>query len=226
MTKVFNNFCAEYDFEKHEQVWKNQSKEFRQFWHRKILDDNYPELSEADMDCVIKFFDRTFKGSKEFRENGGECVASANIRRRMWYKALQGLKNTQDIREIVHQIFMTENDNLKINLVNKLEKVNQKNKNCLTGKNAIILNALIFTYNPDKYLSVLSIDHRFVLMNFFGFGDSTQYDTYGEQVIKMNNDIILGFKEKYNIDVNPRALSWFIYNQLDKKWGKGPFNIF
>ena len=31
ITKLFNNFLTEYNFEKHEQVWKKQSEEFRQF---------------------------------------------------------------------------------------------------------------------------------------------------------------------------------------------------
>jgi len=93
---------------------KTKAKNFDNFWHRKILDDNYPELSEADMDCVIKFLIGRSKDQKEFRENGGECVASANIRRRMWYKALQGLKKYTRYKRNCSPNFMTENDNLKI----------------------------------------------------------------------------------------------------------------
>lgn len=212
ITKLFNNFCAEYNFEKHEQTWKKQSEEFRRFWSEKILNDNYPELSEIDMDYVIRFFDCKAKGARQFAENDGEHAALAGIQQGIWYKALESLKNRQDIREILNQIFEAKDDSIKINLINKLEKINPKNG--LTGKSVIILNAFLFTYNPDKYLSMLSVNHRLPFIDFFGLGDSKQYKTYGEQVIKTNRDIISGFKEKYSIDTTPRALSEFIYKQL------------
>lgn len=219
ITKLFNDFRTKYNSEKSENIWKKQSEEFRRFWREKILDDNYPELSEIDMDNVIRFFDKNAKGAREFRENGGEYTAKAGIYQGMWYRALKDLKNKKDIKEIVNQIFTTENDNLKIDLVNKLEKINQKNKNGLTGRSAVILNALLFTYNPDKYLSMLSVvNHRLPFIDFFELGDSKQYKTYGEQVIKTNGDIISGFKEKYGINTTPRALSVFIYEQLEQAY--------
>lgn len=228
ITKIFNDFYAEYNFEKHEQVWKNQSEEFRQFWREKVINDSYPALSEADMDYVIRFFDTNSKGAREFRENGGEHAGKAGIYQGMWYRALKGLKNEKDIREILNQIFEAKDDGLKIDLVNKLEKVNQGNGNGLTGRGAVILNALLFTYSPDKYLCMLSLNHRFALMDFFGLGDSKQYKTYGEQVIKTNNDIVMGFKEKYGVDTTSLALSWFVYDEHLKKnyyWKKaGDFN--
>ncbi len=214
--KIFNDFRAEYNFEKHEQVWRKQSEEFRQFWREKVLNGNYPELLEEDMDYVIRFFDKNAKGAREFRENGGEHAAKAGIYQGMWYRALKDLKNKQDIRELLNQIFEAKNDNLKIDLVNKLEKVNQKNKNGLTGRSANILNALLFTHSPDKYLSVLSVNHRFVLIDFFELGDSKQYKTYGEQVIKTNDDMISGFKEKYGVDTTFMALSDFVCKDLEK----------
>lgn len=213
--KLFNEFRAEYDFEKHEQVWKRQSKEFRRFWNEKILNDDYPELSKIDMDYVIRFFDAKATGAKEFRENGGEHAANAGIRPKMWHRALKDLKNKQDIKKIVNQIFIAKNNNSKIDIINKLEKVNEKNG--LTGRNAVILNALLCVYDPNKYLTMLStMSHRLPFIDFFEFGDSKQYRTYGEQVINTNRDIISGFKEKYGIDITPNALSNFIYGQLDK----------
>ncbi len=216
ITKIFNDFYAEHNFEKHEQVWKNQSEEFRQFWREKVINDNYPALSEADMDYVIRFFDTNSKGAREFRENGGEHAGKAGIYQGMWYRALKGLKNKKDIREILNQIFEAKDEGLKIDLINKLEKVNQGNGNGLTGRGAVILNVLLFTYSPDKYLSMLLLSHRFALIDFFGLGNPKQYKTYGEQVIKTNNDIVLGFKEKYGVDTTPMALSYFVYEYLEK----------
>ncbi|MFZ2970495.1 MAG: PDDEXK nuclease domain-containing protein, partial [Minisyncoccia bacterium] len=82
----------------------------------------------------------------------------------------------------------------------------------------IILSALLFTHNPDKYLNMLLVKHRSSLMDFFELGDSKQYRTYGEQVIKTNIDIISGFKEKYNISATPMALSGFAYTYLENNY--------
>jgi CRISPR/Cas system-associated exonuclease Cas4 (RecB family) len=94
-------------------------------------------------------------------------------------------------------------------------KVNPKNKNGLTGKSGIVLGALLFTYDPTKYLSMLSINHRIALINFFELCDKNQYKSYGEQIIKTHNDIIAAFKNKFEIDIDTRALSCFIYSNLD-----------
>lgn len=212
--KLFNDFCIEYNPENKKEVFKKQSEEFRQFWSERICNGG-PELSEIEMDYIIRFFDLKAKGARQFRENGGECAALAGIHQKMWYKALKSLKDRQDIREILNQIFEAKDDNSKIDFVNKLEKVNNKSGNGLTGKNAIILNALLFTNSPDKYISMLSIGHRFAFIKFFGLGDLRQYKTYGEQVIKTNKDITFGFKEKYGINTTPRALSEFTYNKLE-----------
>ena len=215
ITKLFNDFCTEYNPEKEKEVFKKQSEEFRRFWNEKICNGS-PELLESDMDYVIRFFDLHAKGVGQFRENGGECAALAGIHQKMWYKALKSLKDRQDIREILNQIFEAKNDNTKIDLVNKLERVNKKNSNNLTGGKAVVLNALLFTNSPDKYLSMLSTGHRFLFIKIFRIGDLRQYKTYGEKVIKTNKDIILGFKEKYGINATPRTLSEFTYNKLEE----------
>ena len=218
IVKLFNNFTAEYDFKENEQVWKNQSEEFRQFWREKIMNNNYPELSEEDMDHVIRFFCSRARGAGEFKRSGGKAAALANIYQGLWYKAFRSLKKKKDIREKLNQIFTIEDENQRIILVDELEKMNQENRNGLTGKEAIILNAFLFTYNPDKYLPMLSTVHRLALIDFFNLGNPKQYKTYGEQVIKTHNDIVLGFKEKYEIVATPIELDSFIYGCLLKNY--------
>lgn len=215
ITKIFNNFRAEYDFEKHDRVWERQSEEFRQFWREKIMDKE-AIMSDEDMDYVIRFFDQKARGAKEFRESGGEHAARANIWQGMWYRALKAVKENSDIKKLMDQIFNTENSESRIDLVNKLWKINQGKNNGLTGKSAIILTALLFTYAPDRYLSMLSVNHRFALIEFLEFGSLNQYVSYGEQVIKTHEDIIQGFKNKYEVDIKPQALSVFVYEWLDK----------
>jgi len=214
--EIFREFQDEYDFEKLKQIWKNQSEEFRKFWEDKILNENYPELSESDMNYVIKFFDEKARGAKEFRENGGLHAARANIFQGQWYRALKSIKNNQDIKGILDDILKTNDDDIKVKLVNKLKEVNEKYKNGLTGKKAIILNAILFTYSSDEYVSMLSLEHRFTLIEFFDFGKREKYESYGEQIVNTNRDIISSFKDKFDINIPAHLLSYFIYNRLEK----------
>jgi len=214
--EIFREFQDEYDFEKLKQIWKNQSEEFRKFWEDKILNKNYPELSESDMDHVIKFFDQKARGAKEFRENGGLHAARANIFQGQWYRALKSIKNNQDIKGILDDILKTNDGDIKVGLVNKLKEVNEKYKNGLTGKKAVILNAILFTYSSDEYVSMLSLEHRFTLIEFFDFGKREQYESYGEQIVNTNRDIISSFKDKFDINIPAHLLSYFIYDWLDR----------
>ena len=217
ITKIFNDFRAEYDFEKHAQVWINQSEEFRRFWREKIMDDKVV-MSDEDMDRVIRFFDTKAGGARAFRESGGEHAGRANIWKGQWYRALKAIKEKPDIKKILDRILNMEDSEIRVDLVNKLWEANQGNKNGLTGEKAIILGALLFVYSPNKYLSMLSVKHRFELIDFLEIGNSNQYKSYGEQVIKTHDDIRLGFKNKYDINIEPRALSYFIYEWLDRDY--------
>ncbi|MGB2762747.1 MAG: HNH endonuclease [Minisyncoccales bacterium] len=224
--KLFNHppfeyiprWCRDIDIEAHERTIKKQGEEFREFWHSKILNSDYQELSESDMNRVILFFDSTASGSREFQENGGVPIAKANLRKPQWYKALRALKHNQDIREILNKILTEKDDNVIIDLINELEKVNRGNGNSLTGKGTVVLSAILFTYNPNKYLSMLLLNHRLALIDFFGLDNSHSYQTYGEQITGTNNDIISGFKNNFGIDTTLFKLSVFIYCQLDGKY--------
>lgn len=126
----------------------------------------------------------------------------------------KSLKDHDDIKEQLNKIFLTQNDSDLIDLINKLEKSNEKYKNSLTGKNAVTLNALLYINNPNKYISCISLDHRSQIMKTFGLGNFEQYKSYGEKIIKSNSEIIYGFREKFGINITPRALSVFFYSPV------------
>lgn len=213
------DWCLDVDAKEDEIVLKEQSKEFQRFWREKILNNDYPKLSESDMNRVILFFDNTAKGSKEFKESGGVSCAKANLRMTQWYTTLRSLKEKKDIQSIVNQVFTEEDDAVIIDLLNELEKINKGSGNGLTSAGTIALSAILFTFNPDRYLTMLHLAHRLALIDFFGFGDRQNYRTLGEKIINAKNDIISGFKEKFGINTTPFQLSFFIYCHLDGKYG-------
>lgn len=219
ITKLFNEFLAGYDVEKHRQVWIEHEKTFKEFWKTKILTYGKTPLSEtADYDPIIRIIDVKARG---FNRETDEAVAHVGLYQGTWYRIFNDLKEQEAVRTTMDKIFKSDEERVLIEMVNRLEKENEKNKNGLTGRNANALNALLFMNNPDKFLSSVSLNHRSQLIEAFGFGDTGAYKTYGEKVIKSNSDIISGFKEKFGIEASPRTISNFIYSPaMNSRWKK------
>lgn len=206
--KLLDEFLATYDVEKHRTVWLQHSKTFREFWKTKILTYGKTPISEGDYDAIIRLIDVKARG---FNKETDEAVAHVGLYQGIWYRIFNDLKEKSDIRTTLNKIFNSDEERVLLEMVNRLEKENEDNKNGLTGKHANALNALLFINKPDNFLSSVSLSHRFQVIEAFGFGDPREYKTYGEKVIKSNRDIIAGFKEKLGIDASPRTISMFFY---------------
>ncbi len=206
--KLFDEFLATYDVEKHRAVWIQHSKTFGEFWKTKILTYGKTLISEGDYDAIIRLIDVRARG---FNGETDEAVAHVGLYQGIWYRIFNDLKEKNNIRTTLDKIFKSDEERVLIEMVTRLEKENEDNRNGLTGKNANALNALLFINKPDNFLSSVSLSHRFQIIEAFGFGDPNAYKTYGEKVIKSNRDIIIGFKEKLGITASPRTISMFIY---------------
>jgi hypothetical protein len=209
----FERFSSEYDFNSFTEIWRNQKNVFKDFWNNKILNKKI-ELSIFDTDAIIRLLDTKARG----HQKTDVAVAHVGQPQGVWERLFKELKEKEDIKGTLNDIFVLSDemhiDNVRlIDLINKLKKQNEKNKNGLTGEgSAVILNTLLFINNPDKFISCVSLKHRSQVMKAFDLGLFEQYKSYGEKIIKSNFDIINGFKEKYGIDTAPRALSVFLYS--------------
>jgi len=206
--KTFNEIIANYDFNKYDEIWKKQSEEFKSFWKEYILDTNR-KVSDLDFDPIIRMLDRKAKG---FNSESDYAVAATYIRQGTWYRTFNDLKNKKDLRECMDKIFNLENDEKLIEEINRLEKINSLNKNGLTGKNANVLNALLFLNNPKYYISTVSFKHRNQIIDYFQFNKPDMNATYGEQVIKSNRSILSGFSSKLTGNWSPRTIAFYIYS--------------
>ncbi len=219
--KLFNDFLRDYDVEKHRIVWEKQSKEFRDFWQNKILNKDYSIIPEADLDPIIRILDYLGRGSGEFREAGGEPVAKPYIHQGAWYRMFKSLKENENIRQTLDSLFKATDSESKIGLIDKLKEINEDKGNGLTGEKGVILNDLLFAYNPNQYICVVSLEHRSRIIDYFGLGNNEahQLASYGEKIVQTNEEIISGFKEKYDIDTTPRALTQFFYSdKVEPLW--------
>lgn len=203
---LFKQFSPEYDSARKAEVWENQRQLFKRFWNDKILSPA-SELTVDDTDAIIRLLDIKGRG----RQRTDEAIANTGIRQGLWERLFDTLKSKQDIRVTMDQIFAETDDSKLVGLIDRLTKENKNNKNGLTGNSAVILNALLFINDPTRFLSVVSLSHRFQIMRAFDLGRPDEFKSYGEQIILSNRRVIDGFRDKYGIETNPRDLSEFFY---------------
>lgn len=207
---LFKQFLFEFDSPRQAEVWEYQRQDFKRFWNDKILNPA-SELTVADTDAIIRLLDIKGRG----RQRTDVSVANTGIRQGLWERLFDQLKNKKDIQQTLNRIFAEPDESKLIVLLNHLKEENQNNGNGLTGKSAVVLNALLFINTPMKFLNMVSLSHRFQVMRAFELGNPDEFKTYGEQIILSNRRIIDGFRDKYGIDANPRDLSEFLYTPLN-----------
>jgi len=190
-------------------VWPEYQNVFNDFWNTKIMNDKVA-LDDADIDPIIRMLDQNGKGNRK----GAIVVAKAFIRMGMWYRAFRSLKESEELRNKLNQIFTIVDDNQLIRLLNEFETLNKENNNGLTGKNAVIINALLCLNNPTYFVSAVSLEHRRKIIDFL-YNQAFELKTFGERVVLTNRKIIDYFRS-INILDNSRKISLFLYSIKDK----------
>jgi hypothetical protein len=201
-------------------IWKEHQKSFRQFWQSKILRNTKSSaLSETgDYDPIIKLIDSKARG---FNRRTDVAIATVGLRQSMWHRMFNDLVEKKDIKETLNQIFNTASIPDLIRLVDRLADQNERHRNGLTGKRANALNALLVLNEPDQFISCVSLKHRFWILTAFGWGKPDEYNSYGEQVILSNKDVIEGFRRTCGSTGTTREISKFLYSDSIKElWFK------
>jgi len=199
------------NFKNQDEIFNDFSINFRKFWDNFILNDKIKILYDSDIDPIIRYIDANGKGNTK----NDFSLAKAGIRQGQWYRAFRSIKENNEIKKIFCKLFNSNNDNELIKYLNEFETMNKENKNGLTSKKAIILNGLMCLYNPNSYVSGLSLDHRIKMVKYLCNIDVSN-ESFGEKIIKSNRFILDYFKNK-NISASPRTISCFLYS-LKSVW--------
>ncbi len=67
LKKLYQEFIASYDAKEKDGIWKEHSETFRKFWENKIAKGLPEELSDGDIDVILKILDKHAKGNKNAR---------------------------------------------------------------------------------------------------------------------------------------------------------------
>src|SRR5271157_224167 len=196
-----------------EEIWRIQSTAFKTFWKEKVQNSVIKIIPESDLDVIIRYLDRNAKGNNR----NSISVAKTFIRMGMWYRVFKSLKEDIVLQDKFTEVLSATDDASLIKFVNELDEINHKNKNGLTGKNGVVLNALLFLNTPSYFMSVVSLAHRQLILKSFKFGDIDIYNSFGEKIIISNRLMLDGFK-KLNINGSPNAISCFLYRKIKNSW--------
>ncbi|MEW5816240.1 MAG: hypothetical protein AB1798_12695, partial [Spirochaetota bacterium] len=215
--RLFNDFLKNYDEETKNIIWKKHSEAFRSFWNDKILNGSIKEISESEVDQVIRILDRNGKGNTK----ADEAVAKVMIPQGAWRRMFKEIKQHGKLHELLNKIFVENNDGVRDKLIDELYKINEGRKNGLTGKSANAINTMLFAFNPDKYTSVVSLNDRKKVIDSFGFAGGPDFDndTAGKKITVSNTVILNGFRA-LGLTAHPRTVAIFLYHSPIKDFWK------
>jgi len=209
--KKYYNFKAQRNSSYIDSVWRLQNEAFRKFWENVVINES-ANLNQDELIEIIQIFDcHASRGGKETRKYEF-AVAHAVIYQTMWEGAFGKLKADKYARDTFDQVLKSVDSAVSIQKINELvEKVSISG---LTGKKGVMLNCILAGYDAFKYLSMVSLEHRFQCMNGLGINYHGNIEDlgYGEKIVFSNDDIMRFFKEQIDENTNARLVSEFLYS--------------
>lgn len=210
--RLFLDFSKKTIFDETDRRQKEHGALFRDFWQQKIVNPQIKELrEEADIDPIIRLLDVKAKGSS--REIPNYAVAQTGIRQGVWRRMFKHLKQDATLCEILSNLLSSREENERIKWIDRLKEANEGRGNGLTGNRANALNAILFLYYPSDFMSVVSLRHRFMILEKLELAKADDFlkESYGEQVIRSNRLLLEGLRKNYGLNGTPRQLSEFLY---------------
>ncbi len=208
LPELFADFLRNYDVEAKDAVWRQQSNAFRSFWTSKIRNPNSGQLSDSDIDDVVRILDRNGKGNTKT----SEAVAKAMIAQGAWRRMFTELKNNSKLSDAVNAVLVSVDATDCARSIDQLYQVNAKHKNNLTGKSGNAICAMMAAWDPRANLSVISLNDRRRLLSHFQF-EMPPLDslTIGNQIVRSNTVILNGFAA-LGVRGSARTVSVFLYS--------------
>ena len=194
-----------------ETIWDNKSAEYRTFWQNKILNSYEGDLTDDEIDLIVRILDTKGKGNTK----ESVSIANAMVPQGAWRKLFREIKSSDKIKRLLDSILKERNEDRLINLIDKLYLENQNRKNRLTGPSGNVINDFLFAYNPKEYVSIVSLNDRQKVIEHFHLDKGPDFtrDSIGTKIVTSNRAIIDGFKEILSsLEISPRRISDFLYS--------------
>ena len=143
-----------------------------------------------------------------------------------WRRMFHEICGNKKLAGVISNIFNESNDQKKIEFVDQLYKMNEGRKNNLTGRSGNAINAMLAAYDPMKNTSVISLKDRKLLIEYFEFPMTFDFDkaSSGMQFIETNRILLDNFRAAGAIG-SARTISRFCYSEKVKPLWKGEHTV-
>jgi Endonuclease NucS len=217
IASLFASFRRDYDAEAKDALWQQQSKAFREFWTSRVMGSSSGELPDSEIDEIVRILDRSGKGNTK----ASEAVARAMIAQGAWRRMFNQIKQNSKLAGILNEIFLEQDRAKRAASIDQLYRVNEKNKNNLTGRSGNAVCAMLAAWDPKANLSVVSLNDRRRVLDFFQSAGTSLDGTIGNQIVRTNDTVIESFKAA-GINGSARTISVFLYSPAVKPlWKPG-----
>jgi 5-methylcytosine-specific restriction enzyme B len=214
--ELFDLFLKEYDEESKKRIWRDQSSQFQRFWDERIMSQRSIDLTDEEIDLIIRILDSHGKGNTR----DSEAVAGVMIPQGAWRKMFRRLQKDNQVSEIIDRILKTKSAEESQILIDKLYALNKGESKImnLTGDSGNAIDCLLAAYDPFNNLSIVSLKDRNKLIKSLGIEYTPPSDSVGTQINKTSTLIKSKFKDGSLTD-NARTISDFAYHsEFTKIW--------
>lgn len=151
-----------------------------------------------------------------------EGVSKQVIHQNQWRDSLSKIKEYISISSEIDKLLNSTNEDESAQLLDDIQEKAGKHKPNLfrlSGEEFVPLNIFIFINDPEKHISIVSLNDRLKIIKFFGLNkDNINIEDYidGRNNI-LAERIIMNFNSMYGTDMNPMELSEF-FRRVKEKW--------
>lgn len=118
LKELFESFLNHYEEDQMNQIWSNQSHEFREFWNDRIMKSDNKELYDQEIDAIVRILDRHGKGNT----SESEAIARVMIPQGAWRRLFNQLKEDNNLSNTIDSIFK-----LILNMIGLRKSINCTN---------------------------------------------------------------------------------------------------
>jgi hypothetical protein len=208
--RLFTEFLDDYDVEAKNAIWRSHSQRFNDFWKSRILNAGPGELTDAEIDDIVRILDRQGKGNT----GDDEAVARAMIAQGAWRRLFKQMRGDRKLSSALNEVLTSDRDPSALSsAIDRLYTVNKGGRNNLTGQTGSAIGAFLAAHDPFANVSVISLNDRRKVIEYFGLAHEIEFekDSVGRKIASSNLAIQEGFA-KLGVNQNARTISVFLYS--------------
>lgn len=213
-------FLAEYNQTIIDEIWRDQSRRFRDFWTTQIMAPTGGPISDQVCDPYIAILDRNGKGNRK----GSEAVAKVMVPQGAWRKLFNQFHSSdRELGNAVNEVFGARGPEARAAAIDAVYQLNAGARNNLTGGSGNAIGAMLAAWEPTSNLSMISLKDRRAVIEYLGLQTPYEWDSasIGTRMAHTNGAIIAAAQE-LGLPANARTITSFFYTpQAKQLWRPG-----